>query len=151
MAALPRKPSPEKLEAFVRGQDAAMPADVLRELAAEHDDVRQRLARLALADPPKALAAANSSAAMSMRARASGSMQRHRPAGSRKFSGSGTTPAIEAANETRTCSMRSRDRNATRSPGARPLSANARARRRHVAIACVLAQAGPVLRPVPAC
>ena len=56
--AMPRKPSPEKLETFVRRQDAVTLADVLLELAAEHDDVRKRLERLALSDQPKALATA---------------------------------------------------------------------------------------------
>jgi len=50
--AMPRKPSPEKLETFVRRQDAVTLADVLLELAAEHDDVRKRLERLALSDQP---------------------------------------------------------------------------------------------------
>jgi len=49
---MPRKPSPEKLETFVRRQDAVTLADVLLELAAEHDDVRKRLERLALSDQP---------------------------------------------------------------------------------------------------
>jgi hypothetical protein len=55
---MPRKPAAETLEAFVRRQDASTLADVLIELAAEHDAVRKRLERLALSDQPKALASA---------------------------------------------------------------------------------------------
>jgi hypothetical protein len=55
---MPAKPAAETLEAFVRRQDAATLADVLLELAAEHEAVRKRLERLALAGQPKALASA---------------------------------------------------------------------------------------------
>lgn len=54
---MPRKPA-DTLETFVRRQDAATLADVLLELAAEHDAVRKRLERLALSRDPKGLAAA---------------------------------------------------------------------------------------------
>jgi hypothetical protein len=55
---MPRKPAAETLEAFVRRQEAATLADVLLELATEHEAVRKRLERLALAGQPKALASA---------------------------------------------------------------------------------------------
>lgn len=55
---MPRKPATETLEAFVRREDAATLADVLLELAGEHDAVRKRLERLALAGQPKALTSA---------------------------------------------------------------------------------------------
>jgi len=54
---MPRKPSPESLEAFFRRQDAAALADVLIELAAGHPPARDRLARMQLSSQPKALAA----------------------------------------------------------------------------------------------
>ena len=54
---MPRKPSTETLEAFVRRQDAAALADVLIELAADHGVVHDRLVRLQLSSQPKALAA----------------------------------------------------------------------------------------------
>lgn len=54
---MPRKPSAETLEAFVRRQDAAALADVLIELAADHPIVHDRLVRLQLSSQPKALAA----------------------------------------------------------------------------------------------
>ena len=46
MAVMPRKPSAETLEAFVRRQDAADMADILIELAADHAVVHDRLVRL---------------------------------------------------------------------------------------------------------
>lgn len=54
---MPRKPSPEPLETFVRQQDGAVLADVLIELAADHPAVQDRLVRLQLSSQPKALAA----------------------------------------------------------------------------------------------
>jgi hypothetical protein len=57
MPRTPRK-SADTLDAFVRRQDAATLADVLLELAAEHDVVRKRLERLALSRDAKGLAAA---------------------------------------------------------------------------------------------
>jgi hypothetical protein len=55
---MPRKSAAESLDAFIRRQDAATLAEVLLELAAEHNAVRQRLQRLAVASQPKALASA---------------------------------------------------------------------------------------------
>ena len=54
---MPRKPSPESLETFVRRQDATVLADVLIELAADHPAVQDRLVRMQLSSQPKALAA----------------------------------------------------------------------------------------------
>jgi len=47
----------ESLQTFLKRQDASDLAAVLLELAAEHDAVRQRLARMQLADQPDKLAA----------------------------------------------------------------------------------------------
>jgi hypothetical protein len=55
---MPRKSAADALEAFVRQQDAATLADVLVELAGQHDAVRQRLERLALSRDAKGLTAA---------------------------------------------------------------------------------------------
>lgn len=55
---MPKNASTESLADFVRRQPADTLADLLLELAAERDDVRTRLERLALSDQPKALAAA---------------------------------------------------------------------------------------------
>jgi hypothetical protein len=55
---VPRKSAADALEAFVRQQDAPTLADVLVELADQHDAVRQRLERLALSRDAKGLAAA---------------------------------------------------------------------------------------------
>jgi hypothetical protein len=53
---MPREPA-ESLEAFLLRQEAPALVAVLIELATDHDAVRQRLARMQLADRPDKLAA----------------------------------------------------------------------------------------------